>query len=103
MFTLYLYIFKIIDYRKVYEDKEYPLVMTTYLSIVSRILLLDQVVFSNVLQEMNTTQSLEKILDAWITKMSLVTQLEKRKLLSRKLRQIIIADFILINICVFFF
>lgn len=73
----------IIFYRKVYENDEYPMVMTMYLAIVARVLIIDQNVFSQVLQEINIPQFLEKLLDVWISKMPSVTQPEKRKLLSK--------------------
>lgn len=58
------------------------MVMTMYLAIVARVLIIDQNVFSQVLQEINIPQFLDKLLDVWISKMPLVTQPEKRKLLS---------------------
>lgn len=70
-------------YRKVYENEDYPMVMTMYLAIVARILIIDQVTFSEVLQELNIPQLFETILDVWIAKMPLVSQSEKRKLLSK--------------------
>lgn len=70
-------------FRKIYDDKEYPLVMSMYLTVIARVLLLDQVAFSLILQEMNTTRALEQILDVWTNKMPLVTQHDKRKLLSK--------------------
>lgn len=95
-------------YRKVYENEDFPMVMTMYLAIVARILIIDQGVFIQVMQELNIPQLLEKILDVWISKMPLVTQLEKRKLLSLALaslltdqNDIIYERFsgILLNIC----
>lgn len=59
------------------------MVMTMYLAIVARVLIIDQNVFIQVLQEVNDTNFLERMLDVWINKMPLVTQLEKRKLLSK--------------------
>lgn len=59
------------------------MVMTMYLAIVARVLIVDQNVFIQVLQEINETNFLERMLDVWINKMPLVTQLEKRKLLSK--------------------
>lgn len=56
--------------------------MTMYLAIAARVLIIDQNVFIHVLQEVNETQFLERMLDVWINKMPLVTQLDKRKLLS---------------------
>lgn len=64
------------------DNDEYPMVMTMYLAIVARVLIIDQNVFIQVLQEVNDSNFLERMLDVWINKMPLVTQLEKRKLLS---------------------
>lgn len=58
------------------------MVMSSYLCIVARILILDQMVFSQVLQELNIANPLETILDIWIRKMPLIGQPDKRKLLS---------------------
>lgn len=94
--------------RKIYEDKEYPMVMSLYLSVLARVLLLDQLAFSQILQKMDTTQPLEHILDVWIAKMPLVTQPDRRKLLSLALcslltvqNDIIYERFngILLNVC----
>lgn len=70
-------------HRKVADNDEYPMVMTMYLAIVARVLIVDQSVFIQVLQEVNDTNFLERMLDVWINKMPLVTQLDKRKLLSK--------------------
>lgn len=82
--------------------------MTMYLTIVARVLLLNQAAFSQVLQEMNTTQPLEQILDVWVSKMTLVSQHDKRKLLSLALSSLLTVQNdaiyerfsgILLNIC----
>lgn len=57
--------------------------MSMYLTVIARVLLLNQVAFSQCLQEINKPQALEKILDVWSNKMPLVTQHDKRKLLSK--------------------
>lgn len=84
------------------------MVMTMYLTIVARVLLLNQAAFSQVLQEMNTTQPLEQILDVWVSKMALVSQHDKRKLLSLALSSLLTVQNdaiyerfsgILLNIC----
>lgn len=59
------------------------MVMTMYLAIVARVLIIDQNVFIQVLHEVNEPNFLERILDVWINKMPVVTQLDKRKLLSK--------------------
>lgn len=56
--------------------------MTMYLTVIARVLLLDQAAFSQILQEINTPRALEQILDVWTNKMPVVTQHDKRKLLS---------------------
>lgn len=66
------------------ENDEYPMVMTMCLAIISRVLIADQNVFIQVLQDVNEANFLERLLDVWIQKMPLVTQLEKRKLLSKQ-------------------
>lgn len=79
-----------------------------YLAIVARILIINQNVFIQVLQEINVPQVLDKILDVWISKMPLVTQPEKRKLLSLALSSLLTVqnelvyerfNGILVNIC----
>lgn len=80
-----------------------------YLAIVARILIIDQNVFIQVLQEINALPHvLDKILDVWISKMPLVTQPEKRKLLSLALSSLLTVqnelvyerfNGILVNIC----
>lgn len=65
------------------ENDEWQMVMSSYLSIVSRILLMDSMVFIQVLQELNMPSPLETILDIWIQKMPLIGQADKRKLLSK--------------------
>lgn len=86
--------------RKVYEDEDFPMVMTMYLSIVARILIIDQVTFIEVLQELNVPQLFEQILDVWIAKMPLVSQSEKRKLLSEFIDW---WGFNFLDTCLFFF
>lgn len=59
------------------------MVMCSYLTIVARVLILDQMTFIQVLQELNVPQPFETILDIWIKKMPLIGQPDKRKLLSK--------------------
>lgn len=58
------------------------MVMSSYLTIVARVLMLNQMTFIQVLQELNIPSPLETILDIWILKMPLIGQPDKRKLLS---------------------
>lgn len=66
------------------EDDEWQMVMGSYLSIVARLLLLNQMVFIQVLQELNVPTPFESIMDIWIRKMPLIGQPDKRKLLSKR-------------------
>nr|CAD7396049.1 unnamed protein product [Timema cristinae] len=74
-------------FEAVYRGSEYPMVMSMYLSVMSRILLSSRDVFSQVvsivaqLEDSRAEIILDKILDVWLDKMPLVTQLERRKLL----------------------
>lgn len=58
------------------------MVMSAYLTIVARVLILDQCTFIQVLQEQEIANPLETLLDTWIQKMPLIGQPDKRKLLS---------------------
>lgn len=68
--------------RKVMDDDEWQMVMSSYLSILARVLLLNQVVFIQVMQELNVPNPFETIIDVWLRKMPLIGQPEKRKLCS---------------------
>lgn len=68
------------------DDEEWQMVMTSYLSIVARVLLLNQMVFIQILREQNSPAPFETIMNIWIRKMPLIGQPEKRKLLSKKIR-----------------
>ncbi|XP_005191472.2 importin-11 [Musca domestica] len=69
-------------FRQVYSNKDFPMLMGMYLTMVARVLLISQQVFMEVIQELQQPNALETILDVWITKMPLVTELEKIKLFS---------------------
>lgn len=58
------------------------MVMSSYLSIVARVLILDQMTFIRVLQELNMPNPFETLMDIWIRKMPVIGQPDKRKLLS---------------------
>lgn len=68
--------------RKVTDDDEWQMVMSSMLSIMARVLLLNQMVFIQVMQELNTPNPFETIIDVWLRKMPLIGQPEKRKLCS---------------------
>lgn len=69
-------------HRKVLENDDWQMVMSSYLAIVARILILDQMVFIQVLQDLNVEAPFDKILDIWIKKMPLIGHPDKRKLLA---------------------
>lgn len=60
------------------------MVMSAYLSILARVLLLNQMVFIQVMQELNVPNPFETIIDVWLRKMPLIGQPEKRKLCSMR-------------------
>lgn len=64
------------------DDDEWQMVMSSYLSILARVLLVNQMVFIQVLQELNIPNPFERIIDVWLRKMPLIGQPEKRKLCS---------------------
>ncbi|XP_037946692.1 importin-11 [Teleopsis dalmanni] len=69
-------------FKQVYINEDFPMLMGMYLTIVARVLLISQNVFSAVLQEIKEPDALEKIFDVWIAKMPLITEVEKSKLFS---------------------
>lgn len=71
------------------DNGEWQTVMTEYLTIVARILILDPMVFNQLLQELNLPQPLDVILDVWLTKMPLIVQSEKTKLMSLALSSLL--------------
>ncbi|KAK9506660.1 hypothetical protein O3M35_008554 [Rhynocoris fuscipes] len=82
----------------IYQGEEFPILMSLYLSIMSRILLVSKDVFIEIINKvsMNVNQSpdfvLNKIIDVWLDKMPLVTQLEKKKLLGLALTSLLTAN-----------
>lgn len=74
-------------------DKDYPMVMSLYLAIVSRTLLISQAVFSQVLQGMSARgAAFEQILDVWLARMPCVVNREKKKLLGLALASLLTAQ-----------
>lgn len=69
-------------FKQVYLNKDFPMLMGMYLTMVARVLLISQQVFMEVIQELQQPNALETIMDVWITKMLLVTELDKLKLFS---------------------
>lgn len=71
------------------DNGEWQTVMTEYLTIVARTLILDPIVFTQVLQEINVPNPLDVILDVWLTKMQLIVQSDKTKLMSLALSSLL--------------
>lgn len=65
------------------------MVMSLYLAIAARALLINQSVFSEVLQGLKVEKAFEQILDVWIARMILVTNKEKKKLLGLALTSLL--------------
>lgn len=70
-------------------DKDYPMVMSLYLAIVSRTLLISQNVFSEVVQAMHSPCGFEKVLDVWLARMPVVVNRDKKKLLGLALASLL--------------
>ncbi|GLH14983.1 Importin-11 [Gryllus bimaculatus] len=85
-------------FEAIYKGEEYPIVMSMYLSIMARILLCSREVFSQavakVAQLIHESQEtvLNRILDVWLDKMALVTQLDRRKLLGLAMASLLTAQ-----------
>ncbi|XP_016940953.2 importin-11 [Drosophila suzukii] len=69
-------------FQQVCLKQEYPMTMGWYLTIVARTLLIDQAVFTSVVQQLPQSDALARILDVWIEMFPMVpdTHAEKRKL-----------------------
>lgn len=78
-------IMKIISifHSKIIVNSDFPMVMTLYLAIMARVLIVNQNVFNQVIQELNSPRAFEQLLDVWIAKMASVTSTDKRKLLGK--------------------
>lgn len=76
-------------FRHVYADKDYPMVMSLYLGIIARTLLINQMVFSEVLQGLSMRNAFEHILDVWVARMPCVTNKDKKKLLGLALASLL--------------
>lgn len=80
----------IIFRRGVYEGEKYPMVMSMYITIVSRVLISSHTVFSQVLSRLaavhNETEEIVmlKILRVWLAKMPNVSQMEQRKVMGKR-------------------
>ncbi|XP_014473322.1 PREDICTED: importin-11 [Dinoponera quadriceps] len=77
-------------FETVYDGDVYPMVMTMYLSIVARVLLVSRDIFVQVISDLARSKGndmreeavLSKILHVWLSGMALVSQHERSKLLA---------------------
>ncbi|KAJ8961664.1 hypothetical protein NQ318_021262 [Aromia moschata] len=82
-------------FQKIYVGEDYPMVMTMYLCILSRVLLSSHDIFTRVLNNLaqahNETDeaTLSKVIDVWLDKMRNVSQLDQRKLLGLALTNLL--------------
>lgn len=75
--------------RKYYEHEGFLQINQIYLQIVARILLLDQVTFSMILNELGIDDAMEKIVTSWLTDMHAVARSNEKKLLALALTSLI--------------
>ncbi|KAL3277503.1 hypothetical protein HHI36_012849 [Cryptolaemus montrouzieri] len=82
-------------FQGVYEGELYPMVMSMYLAILSRVLLSSHNVFSRVLNTLahvnniSEEATMSKILDVWLAKMPNVSQADQRKLMGLALTNLL--------------
>lgn len=71
-------------FKQIFEDNCYPMVFGSYITILGRVFLYDQSLFVQFLPGgvADFPNSFEKLLDIWLNRMPLITQPEKKKLLS---------------------
>lgn len=80
---------RVVVRRRIYRGDNYFMVMSMYLAVIARVLLISFETFNESLiataQLARDTQQnvLNNVLDVWIDKMSCVSQPEKRKLLGK--------------------
>lgn len=85
-------------FRGVVEGERYPVVMSTYLGIMGRVLLQNSALFSSLLTQMATEfhqemdQLLGGVIEMWVDRMDNITQPERRKLSSMALLSLLPSD-----------
>ncbi|KAF4070333.1 hypothetical protein AMELA_G00284210 [Ameiurus melas] len=85
-------------FRGVIEGERYPVVMSTYLGIIGRILLQNSSFFSSLLTQMamefnqEPEQLLGNLMEMWVDRMDNITQPERRKLSSLALLSLLPSD-----------
>lgn len=72
-----------IQSSKIIQNSEYPMVLALQLTLMARVLIINQNVFFQVIQDLQSPLAFEQLLDVWISKMSSVLHSEKRKLLGK--------------------
>ncbi|MCI4380439.1 hypothetical protein PGIGA_G00240040 [Pangasianodon gigas] len=85
-------------FRGVIEGERYPVVMSTYLGIIGRLLLQNSSFFSSLLTQMamefnqEPEQLLGNLMEMWVDRMDNITQPERRKLSSLALLSLLPSD-----------
>lgn len=95
--------------QSVYRGDDLPTVLSMYLSIIARVLLISQPVFIQIAEQLaqslgeSTEQVVEKVLDVWLDKLHLVTQQDRRKLLGLALASLLTSQsrVVLVRFCGF--
>uniref|UniRef100_A0A3Q3G2L6 Importin-11 n=1 Tax=Kryptolebias marmoratus TaxID=37003 RepID=A0A3Q3G2L6_KRYMA len=100
-------------FRGIVDGERYPVVMSTYLGIMGRVLLQNSSFFSSLLTQMASEcnqemdQLLGSVIEMWVDRMDNITQPERRKLSSLALLSLLPSDNVIqdkfcgiINICV---
>lgn len=68
------------------------MVMSLYLAIVSRTLLINPALFTEVIQNVPSRCGVEKVLDVWLARMPVVVNRDKKKLLGLALASLLTAQ-----------
>lgn len=69
-------------FKKYYEHEGFLQINQIYLQMIARILILDQVTFSMILNELGIADAMEKIVTAWLADMPAVARSNEKKLLA---------------------
>ncbi|XP_045467255.1 importin-11 isoform X2 [Harmonia axyridis] len=82
-------------FEGVYEGEKYPMIMSMYITVLSRVLISNHNIFSNVLNMLASVHNeseeivMSKILRVWLLKMPNVSQVEQRKVMGLALANIL--------------
>lgn len=69
-------------FKKYYEHEGFLQINQIYLQMIARILILDQVTFSMILNELGIADAMEKIVTAWLADMPAVARSNEKKMLA---------------------